>query len=313
MDLTSIATAHGLVFTSDFLRIGSDTRELARAVARGELVKLRRGAYALATRWEAADDRWRHLLRAEAARHDARRELPFAGATAAAVWEMWQHSYPGDVVFLDAWKGGGRSEPGVRRITAAAATAGIRRVDGHLVTDVARTAIDVARSASFSTAVGTLDWALWRRNPHRVSREQLAAELAKLPSTMRRRFVERAIMFASPLSDSYAEGFARALMFELGYELPEQQVEFLHATGTYAVDFCWRSRRVIAEIDGFAKYLDPSMNGGDPARVVLAEKLREDELRRQGYSVIRLYWSDLINPAALVAKLDAAGIPRGRR
>src|SRR5690606_14743035 len=68
MDLTSIATAHGLVFTSDFLRIGSDTRELARAVARGELVKLRRGAYALATRWEAADDRWRHLLRAEAAR-----------------------------------------------------------------------------------------------------------------------------------------------------------------------------------------------------------------------------------------------------
>jgi very-short-patch-repair endonuclease len=313
MDLSSIATPHGLVFTSDFLRIGSDTRELARAVARGDLVKLRRGAYALSTRWEAADERWRHLLRAEAARHDARHELPFAGATAAAVWEMWQHSYPDDVVFLDTWKGGGRSEPGVRRITAASATARIRRVDGHIVTDVARTAIDVARSASFSTAVGTLDWALWRKNPHRVSREQLAAELAKLPPTMRRRFVERAIGFASSLSDSYAEGFARALMYELGYELPEQQVEFPHATGTYAVDFCWRNRRVIAEIDGFVKYLDPSMNGGDPARVVLAEKLREDELRRQGYTVIRLYWSDLMNPSALVAKLDAAGIQRGRR
>jgi hypothetical protein len=313
MDLTSIATPRGLVFTSDFLRIGSDTRELARAVSRGELVKLRRGAYVLSARWETADERWRHLLRAEAAGRDARQELPFAGATAAAVWGMWQHSYPDDVVFLDTWKGGGRSEPGVRRITAAAATASIRRVDGHLVTDVARTAIDVARSADFATAVGTLDWTLWRRNPHRVTREQLAGELAKLPPTLRRRFVERAILFASPLSDSYAESFARALMFELGYELPEQQAEFTHATGYYAVDFAWRIHRVIAEFDGFGKYLDPSMNGGDPARVVLAEKLREDELRRQGFTVIRLYWSDLMNPAALIAKLDAAGIPRGRR
>ncbi|HTN58213.1 MAG TPA: type IV toxin-antitoxin system AbiEi family antitoxin domain-containing protein [Protaetiibacter sp.] len=313
MDLTSIATSHGLVFTSDFLRIGSDTRELARAVARGELVKLRRGAYVRSAEWEAADERWRHLLRAEAVARDARRELPFAGATAAAVWGMWQHSYPDDVVFLDRWKGGGRSEPGVRRITAAASTARLRRVEGRLVTDVARTAIDVARSADFMTAVGTLDWTLWRRNPFRVTREQLAAELEKFPPTLRRRFVERAIMFASPLSDSYAESFARALMFELGYELPEQQVEFPHATGVYAVDFAWRRLRVIAEIDGFGKYLDPSMNGGDPARVVLAEKLREDELRRQGYTVIRLHWSDLMNPAALMAKLDAAGVRRGRR
>jgi very-short-patch-repair endonuclease len=313
MDLDSIATSRGLVFTSDYLRIGSDTRELTRAVERGELVKLRRGAYVRSADWEASDERSRHLLRAEAARRDARQELPFAGATAAAVWGMWQHSYPDEVVFLDRWKGGGRSEPGVRRITAAAAGAGIRRVDGQLVTDVARTAIDVARSGDFATAVGTLDWSLWRRNPHRVTREQLAAELAKLPTTLRRRFVERAILFASPLADSYAESFARALMFEFGYELPELQVEFPHRTGVYLVDFAWRSRRVIAEFDGFGKYLDPSMNGGDPARAVLAEKLREDELRRQGYSVIRLYWSDLMNPAALVAKLDAAGIQRGRR
>lgn len=313
MDFTSIVTTRGLVFTSDVVRVGSDIRELTRAVARGELVKLRRGTYARSAEWEAADERSRHMMRAEAARRDARQELPFAGATAAAVWGMWQHAYPDDVVFLDRWKGGGRSEPGVRRITAAASTASILRVGGELVTDVARTAVDVARSSDFATAVGPLDWALWRRNPHRVTREQLAAELEKLPSTLRRRFVERAIIFASPLSDSYAESFARALMFECGYERPAQQVEVPHPNGVYFVDFAWRSRRVIAEFDGFGKYLDPSMNRGDPARVVLAEKMREDELRRQGYTVIRLYWSDLVNPAGLMGKLDAAGIPRGRR
>lgn len=313
MNFDVIATQRGLVFTSDYLRVGSDTRELARAVQRGELVKIRRGTYVLAPVWEKADELARHLLRAEAAGRDARRGLPFAGATAAAVWGMWLHSYPDEVVFLDAWKGGGRSEPGVRRITAAAGTALTRRVDGRLVTDVARTAIDVARHADFATSIGSLDWALWRRNPHRVSREALAAELAKLPSTLRRRFVERAIVFASPLSDSYAESYARALMFEFGYELPEQQLEIPHAKGVYIVDFAWRSRRIIAEIDGFGKYLDPSMNKGDPARTVLAEKLREDELRRQGYTIIRIYWSDLMSPIALCAKLDAAGIPRGRR
>ncbi|WP_157981625.1 type IV toxin-antitoxin system AbiEi family antitoxin domain-containing protein [Protaetiibacter intestinalis] len=314
MELAPLADPSGLISTSDYLRVGSDVRELTRAVERGELVKLRRGSYVPVRRWDSAGPRERHLLRAVAASRAARRELPFAGATAAAIWEMWQHSYPEEVSFLDEWKGGGRSEPGVRRITAAASSAFVRRVDGHLVTGVARTAIDVARSAGdFTTAVGTLDWALWRRNPNRVTREELAAELKKLPTTLRRRFVERAIAFASPMSDSYAESYARALMYVLGYEVPVLQLEFPHATGSYFVDFAWPAYLVIAEIDGFGKYLDPSMNAGDPARVVLAEKLREDELRRRGYHVIRVYWSDLTNPVALVTKLDTAGIPRGRR
>lgn len=234
MDLLAAASPSGLVFASDAARAGIGARELSREVERGGLVKLRRGAYAISTAWEAADDATRHLIRADAAARDARRELPFAGATAAAIWGMWLHAHPDEVTFLDRWKGGGRSEPGVRRITAAAATAATRRIGGRLVTDVARTAIDVARHADFVTAIGSLDWALWRKNPHRVTREELAAELEKLPPTLRRRFVERAIRVASPLSDSYAEAYARALMYTAGYELPEQQLEVRHATGRYS-------------------------------------------------------------------------------
>ncbi len=313
MDLTTIATPRGLVFTADHARLGADVRELTRAVERGELVKLRRGAYVRAREWEEADDVARHLLRADVALRDARRELPFAGITAAAIWGMWVHGLPEEVTFLDRWKGGGRSEAGVRRITAAAASARTRRVGGRLVTDVARTAIDVARSGDFLAAVGPLDWALWRRNPERVSKEELAAELRTLPTTMRRRFVERATVFASALSDSYAESYARALMHTLGYERPVQQFEVPHRSGVYSADFAWPSRRVVVEIDGFAKYLDPAMSGGDPARAVLAEKLREDELRRQGFTVVRVYWSDLVDPRGLRSKLDGVGIPSGRR
>lgn len=122
MNPDSVAASPGLILASDRVRVGSDIRELTRAVERGELVKLRRGSYVRAAEWEAADERARHLLRARAARHDARQELPFAGATAAAVWGMWQHDHPGEVVFLDRWKGGGRSEPGVRSSTASAST-----------------------------------------------------------------------------------------------------------------------------------------------------------------------------------------------
>lgn len=313
MDIAALATDRGLVFAADHTRRGGDVRELTRAVERGELVKLRRGAYVRVAAWEAADDVARHLIRADVARRDAHRELPFAGFTAAAVWGMWVHRLPEEVAFLDRWKGGGRSEPGVRRITAAAASVRTRRVGGRLVTDVARTAIDVARSRDFLTAVGSLDWALWRRNPERVSKEELVAELRKLPATMQRRFVERAIAFASGLSDSYAEAYARALIHVLGYEDPVQQLEVAHRGGVYRADLAWPAHRVIAEVDGFAKYLDGGMNGGDPARAVLAEKLREDELRRQGFRVVRLYWSDLADPRGLRSKLDGVGIPSGRR
>ena len=105
---------------------------------------------------------------------------------------------------------------------------------------------------------------------------------------------------------------ARAVMFEVGFEMPELQARFESRTRTYFTDFLWRRFRAIAEFDGKGKYLNDDWTGGDPGHAVWEEKIREDFLRSQGFTVVRLYWADLLNPHLLIAKLEAAGLLRGR-
>ena len=53
-------------------------------------------------------------------------------------------------------------------------------------------------------------------------------------------------------------------------------------------------------VDGKVKYAT-----GDP-EVLWREKKREDALRALGYTVVRITWSDLERPGAVVAKVRAA-------
>jgi hypothetical protein len=66
-------------------------------------------------------------------------------------------------------------------------------------------------------------------------------------------------------------------------------------------------------MDGRGKYLDPAMNGGDAARAVYAEKLREDRVRALGVGVVRWGWSEAGSARLLGPLLAAAGVvPDGR-
>src|SRR5690606_34910125 len=62
--------------------------------------------------------------------------------------------------------------------------------DGLLVTDVARTAVDVTLAAPFAEAVGSVDWALWQRNESRVVKQDIRRELARVDPRYRRRHAE---------------------------------------------------------------------------------------------------------------------------
>ena len=67
------------------------------------------------------------------------------------------------------------------------------------------------------------------------------------------------------------------------------------------------------EFDGKTKYTRNEFTKGDPAEVVWREKKREDRLRRQVRTVVRVLTSDVRTPSLLDAKLRDAGIHRGRR
>jgi very-short-patch-repair endonuclease len=80
------------------------------------------------------------------------------------------------------------------------------------------------------------------------------------------------------------------------------------------VDFWFPDQGVVVEVDGRAKYEDPVMlDGRSTADVHWREKRREDFIRScPGVrAVIRLSWSDLMQPDRVRAALRRAGVPCG--
>jgi len=302
----------GLVLSSDFLATHTDVRHLSRAVARGELVKIRRGAYVRSEVWGRADPAEQHLIRARAVAADSRFPIVLAGFSAAAVHGMPVFAFPDQVQLLEPWKGGGRSVAGVRRIAAAHPTARVHTVDGFSVTDIARTALELTRQQPFARAIGSMDWALWKRNPDRISLETLQAELAKMTDQGGHRRAAQVVAFATELSDSFGESMCRALMWECGFEVPRLQREIYDAKGLMVPDYSWDYISVLGEFDGRGKYHRALKPGEDVGDAVWKEKVREDRLRALGFLVIRIIWADLIEPERLIRKLLDAGVPRRR-
>ena len=72
----------------------------------------------------------------------------------------------------------------------------------------------------------------------------------------------------------------------------------------FHADFRIDGTNVLVEFDGKVKY-DPESNP-DAARANFDEKLREDELRRLGYIVVRLTRADLARPALVRSRIEAA-------
>jgi hypothetical protein len=234
--------------------------------------------------------------------------------SAAAIWGVpILGEFPDYVTILDRWKGGGRSEPGVRRTAAGQRTAHIEEIDGFAVTNLARTAIDVAFATPFTQAVGSVDWCIYRKNSKATGKDALLHELRTFEGRRGIKLARSVVAFASPLSDSFGESQCRAVIHLMGFAAPQLQVEFHDAEGKMVVDFYWPSVRVAAEFDGKQKYTVAEYTGDHPEEVVWREKKRQDRLLRQIEGVERLITADVSNPARLVAILSEAGVPRGGR
>ena len=180
MEYTAFAR-EGIILSERVVPYLHDYHALRKDVERGHLVKLRRGTYVASEHWAASGPRERHILRIRAVLAVARRPVVVAGQSAAAVWGMPIFgAWPTEVTVLDEWGGGGRSEPGVRRTAAGFRTARSVVRNGIPVTDLARTALDVARGCSYAEALGSVDWALGRDNVAAVSKSDLVSELERM-------------------------------------------------------------------------------------------------------------------------------------
>ena len=106
--------------------------------------------------------------------------------------------------------------------------------------------------------------------------------------------------------ESPGETLTAHVLRGLGYAFtPQLEVPRRERPGrAFYADFHIDDTNVLVEFDGKVKY-DPESNP-DAARANFDEKLREDELRRMGFVVVRLTRADLARPALVRARIEAA-------
>jgi len=290
--------------------LGLDPAELRRACARGELVRLRPGAYVAASTWAAAGVDERHRLRIRGAAAASRTPVVVSHVSAAVLHGLpLVGAPPHDVHVLVPPAGGSRREHGFVKHARAHELDAQSETGGLLVTPLAVALVDVCLTESFTRAVVMTDHAL---RTGAVTLADMVAEFASRGTRRGARRLEAVVAFASPLADRPLESISRVGMRLLGLPDPVLQHEFRHAGRHVAtVDFWWPDVGAVGEADGDLKYSDPGMRAGrSPAQVVIDEKKREDAVR--GLDEVRAFvrwdWATAMDAERLGTRLSAAGV-----
>lgn len=290
-----------------------DDRRLRRARDSGEVVRIGPGSYTPAQVWASLRPSARHAQRVwESAARLAPGQV-FSHYAAAALHGIECLGDLPDLVDVSVDRSvGTRTRGHIRRHSRAIDDISLQRWESHFVTTPAQTAIDLAAAAPFTQGVAILDQALWLRR----SGGPLAtrAELDHAASAVTGRGsarVRRAVEFATDASDSVRESQSRVVLDLLGFPAPVLQARFTLDNGPAAfTDFFWPEHRHIGEFDGIDKYIDPDLRRGlTPEQIFVAEKDREDSLRRQVRAFSRWRTPMLMRPRLLYDLLTAAGLP----
>ena len=270
---------HDLVLRRDALSAGWSDDELQRRADRGELVRLRPGAYLPSTAGRDPLERHHRLIAATLA---ALRSPAVVSHQSAAVL----HGLPGWGIPLDrvhvTRRPPASSDVGrhLRCHVARLPDDDVVVVGGIAVTSVVRTLLDLARVLTFEPAVVLLDAALHARAVDPVVLEGRAAELGRVPGA---RSAGRAVRFADRRSESVGESRSRVLLARLGLAPSVLQKEVREPSGAFLgrADFGWDDERVLGEFDGRVKYGRLLKAGQDAGDAVFEEKRREDAFRDQ--------------------------------
>lgn len=303
-----------LIRRRNVIDLGVNDRTLRRAVLAGRMVRVVPGAFVKAEPWNALKPYERHRLKVLATARRMRSEAVFSHHAAAALWGIRMlRNWPKLVDITMDRATGGRSDGLLRRHCRGFDGVEVTRLDGLLVTTPAQTVADLALRFPFPDAVVAMDSALHRKRkpePLATSDELLERVMAAEGKRGWRRALAAAT-FATPLSDSPEESHSRVQIHLLGFPAPILQREFRDARGFVGKpDFYWPEFDQIGECDGRAKYTDPTLRNGRTAdEVILAERHRENRLRRLVNGVIRWEPADLYPPAKLSRILTDGGLP----
>ena len=283
--------------TRSLLDLGYNYNDLRRLQRGGELVRVRRGAYAPHEEPDQfIEQRHRRLILATAPQLRDGAVLSHGSAAVLYGLPVWPAAVERVHVTLS------RSGNGVKRSVvqvhgAPLAPAEIVLIDNLPVTSLARTVLDLARTLPMMQAVATGDRALALG----LTKEELETELFAMMRWPGIRAARRVVEFLDVRSESPGESASRVRLMEEGLPRPELQHEIYGPDGRLIArgDFYWEEHKTVGEFDGKIKYgrlLKPGQRIED---VIFDEKLREDAVRDLDLQVVRWTWPDLYRSGVL--------------
>jgi hypothetical protein len=290
----------GIMSTADLIAAGGSSRQIGAKVAKGELVRIGRGYYATADFAEGMRTLkfGEHFLRAYAVVGVLGSGTVASHRTAAYIHELDLLTEPGATVTVTrpVEHRSHSAKPGVHLYVARLPAGHVFERSGLPITTVARTVVDLARTAPFREGVVVADNAL---HQHLTSKKELRAVLAEIPRARGSCRAADVVEFADGLSESPLESIARAVFRDCGLPQPALQRRIGGDEFIGRVDFLWAEYKTIAEVDGAMKYADPYR-----AR---AQLRRDKKLREAGYEVVHFDWREITSdPDAVAASIRAA-------
>jgi Transcriptional regulator, AbiEi antitoxin len=298
----SVADSHGLLSAADARRAGLSSRDLTRLVKGEALVQLGHGWYCLPrVLGEAQELPWELRRRRHAAQTWAALRAFDGRVVASHHSGLVLHGLPtfaADLRQVHVTRVASRQSRRRRGLTVHQSVIGAEMADG--VIGVADACMGVGCINGSMAALIAADAALHR---HLITQEDLEAAATRRvgPGSAAARIAS----LADGRAESPGETRLRHAFRLMGYAVTPQ---FVIEDGSFLaiVDFMLDDYGVAFEFDGFVKYgrRDPLSTHVTPADIVVAEKIREDNIRELDYGMGRVIWSELDNLVLLRRKVE---------
>ncbi|MDR2256223.1 MAG: hypothetical protein LBE25_09525 [Arthrobacter sp.] len=307
---------------------GDSSAALSRRFTRGEIVRIAPRSYVDVSLWVQASHRERFLMTAAAVLR-TRPEAIFCGATSLALVYPTAPLPQCIDVFVPTNHHRGRAAPTFALHNGPWAEQARRtpalpvRLHGPCPTAPVN-ALGFLREPTEPALVHVLAEGGWRalaaadavrRNAAGIDELDVQARIQAIGAVRTRARAVGLWKQSTALSDSVAESRSRFLMLDAGLPAPVLQQIHRDQQGFIALtDFWWEWLRLVGEVDGIQKYVDPSMGAGrSPRDRIAREKARDNRLFARGYRILHWGWPELEVPGRLVSRLIGAGLVPDRR
>lgn len=288
----------------ELLASGFTDQQLRALVKRGQLVRIRHGAYVDGGLWRQLDESERHRLHIRAVLKRAHPSTVVTHVSAAVERGAPVWGIPLDDVHVTRTDGKpGRREAGVVHHCGVLTEHDVEVVNGIPLTRAARCAVEVTAMATVEPALVTVNAML---HAEMLTAGELLAEVDALkhwPDTLATRIV---VQLSDARIQSVGESRTAYLCWSQHLPRPEPQVPILDENGHViaCADFAWRQYGVFLEFDGRLKYALFRREGETLEEFLMREKRREERIcQLTGWVCIRISWADLEHPARTAARI----------